>query len=170
MGHALPWLVLLAICADFDYLLFWSLGIDLRPRFTHSLAFALVAATAAWTLGRLIEADRRPPESFAVLCLAACSHPALDLLVGVHALPLFWPFVASEVASPIGVLPSAAHVSLTNHFLWRNLLIEAGVLLPALALGVSAARTGSPMAALKRCGILVLPWIGFLAWSISLHR
>lgn len=166
----LPWLVLPAVCADFDYLLYWSLGIDLQPRLTHSLLYALFAATTIWGLERLAGPGRQPHARFPPLLLAACSHLVLDLLVGVHSLPVFWPFVSTEVASPIGLLPSAAHLSLTNYYLWRNLFIEMGVLLPVLTLGVVASRTGSWVTAVKKGSYLVLPWLGFLAWSMSLHR
>lgn len=165
----LPLLVLLAIAPDFDYLALWLLGVDAQPRATHSLCFCLGAATVAWALGRAVAPQDRP-SGFVPLALAACSHLLLDLLVGVHSLPLLWPFSAIDVVSPIGVLPSAAHVSLTNRYLWRNLAIELGILVPMLLIVVWR-RGGTPAQALLRRGTLLVPiWLKCLLWSISLQR
>jgi inner membrane protein len=167
---ALPLLVVLAVAPDFDYFGFWLFGIDLQPRATHSLVFCLGIAALAWMLTIRRHNRDQPPTGFIPLALAACSHLMLDLLVGVHSLPIFWPFATSEISSPIGLLPSAAHVSLTNYYLWRNLFIECGVLLPLLAFSVSACRTATPLATLKRYAFIIPPWAGVLVWSIALHR
>ncbi|NEO85783.1 MAG: hypothetical protein F6J87_16255 [Spirulina sp. SIO3F2] len=63
----------------------------------------------------------------------------LDLLVGVTALPLFWPFDAHRFKLPFGLLPSAGKISLSNPYFYSNLKIELGVLLP-LSLSVFALR------------------------------
>lgn len=167
--HHIPLLALLAIAPDFDYLTLWLFGIDSQPRATHSLVFCLGLAAMAWALGRHARPEHRPP-GFAVMAVAACSHLLLDLLVGVHPLPIFWPVAPAQIASPIGLLPSAAHISLTNYYLWRNLLVEMGVLVPMLSLVVAVRRNGSPAAALRGHAPLILPWLGFLFWSLKLHR
>jgi inner membrane protein len=166
----LPLLVLLAVVPDFDYFGFWLFGIDLQPRATHSLAFCLGAATLAWMLTIRRHDRDQPPIRPIPLALAACSHLALDLLVGVHSLPIFWPFVANEISSPVGLLPSAAHVSLTNYYLWRNLFIEMGVLLPMLAVIIALCRGATVGSLLRKAIFMVPPWIACLVWSLSLQR
>ena len=61
---------------------------------------------------------------------AGCSHLVLDLLVGVSPLPLLWPFLAQSFKLPFGILPSAGKLQLDNYFLFFNLFIELGVLVP----------------------------------------
>jgi hypothetical protein len=103
------------------------------------------------------------------LFLASASHPVLDLLVGAHPVPLLWPFGA-EVAATVGVLPSAGALALDNYFLWRNLLIEMGVLLPVFALCAAVCRRTS----IKRIAVwtacIAPAWAGFLFWSLRLAR
>jgi inner membrane protein len=165
---ALPVLVLLAILPDFDYFALWLFGIDSEPRFTHSLAFALCAAGIAWAcLRRLGEPASRLP--FRVLVLASGSHVLLDLLVGVHPVCVFWPLALPELQSPIGVLPSAGALRLSNFYFWRNLLIECGVLFPVLFLYLALKRKvrGRTLAA---AGLVLLPvWLAALAWSLKVH-
>lgn len=163
----LPVCVLLAVLPDFDYFAFWLFRVGQDPRFTHSLVFCLTASTFAWLALR-----RRHVGGIGTLfalCLAACSHPALDLLVGVHPVPVFWPFPVPEVQSSIGVLPSAGRLDPRNFYLWRNLLIESGVLLPAFAFLVAVARTTPVRTALSK-GLILLPiWLAFLVWSVRIH-
>jgi inner membrane protein len=168
--RTLTLLVLLAIVPDFDYFGFWLFGIDLQPRATHSLVFCLGAAAMAWMLANRRADHDRPPIGFFPLALSASSHLLLDLLVGVHSLPIFWPLVASEVSSPVGLLPSAAHVSLTNYYLWRNLFIEMGVLLPILAAIVALYRGAALTSLLRKAVLIVPPWIVCLVWSLGLPR
>lgn len=167
---ALPLFVLLAICPDFDYLAIWLFDARAVPRITHTLVFCLgVAALARYCLrwvGRHV--SMRPP--FLALSAAAISHLLLDLAVGVHGLPVLWPLPIVELASPIGLLPSAGRIALDNPYFWRNLLIEAGVLFPVLALGVALAAS-KPRPGLRRRVLVIAPlWLGFLFWSVSLPR
>lgn len=166
---ALPMLVLLAIVPDFDYLAYWIFGIHAEPRFTHSLVFALLASGLAWRLtGFLRRSDPGFP-GFLACGVAASSHCLLDLLVGVHPVPVLWPLPVAELSAPIGLLPSAGRINLGNYYFWRNLLIECGVLLPVCALGIALARG---MAA-RRIGLGVLlacpVWGFFLHWSMQVH-
>jgi len=160
----LPVLVWLAICPDLDYLAFWLWHIDFQPRFSHSIAFAVATSTLAYL------ALWRWRIPFRVLALAALSHPLLDFLVGVHPVPLWWPFSLPEARSPIGLLPSAGRLSFNNAYLWRNLFIECGILLPVL--GVLVARARGCRLRTAPFGVwLVLPlFVGCLLWSLSLHR
>ena len=104
--------VVLATCADLDYLAIWGQGYAAHPRVTHSILFALAAPVLARIALRSRDASTAP---IAGLLIASLSHPVLDLLVGVHGVPMLWPW-RSEVSFPIGVLPSAGALDPTNYF------------------------------------------------------
>ena len=168
---ALPLFILLAVFPDFDYVGRWFLGADMQPRVTHTLAFCVAFGILAWVSTTKLRADVRHPPTLAAYVLASSSHLALDILVGVHALPVLWPFTANEISSPIGILPSTIHVlSLTNHYLWRNLLIESAVLLPLLAAMVALCRATPVRSMLPKVLFMGPPWIVCLAWSLGLQR
>ncbi|HEY0063387.1 MAG TPA: metal-dependent hydrolase [Telluria sp.] len=165
----LPLLVLLAIAPDFDYLAYWLFHLDFQPRFTHSLAFCLALSVLAW--GLTTPARRAAPAFPGLLACAigACSHVLLDLLVGVHPVPVLWPLPLPEWSAPFGILPSAGRMRLTNLYFWRNLLIECGVLLPLYALLVALMRD-VPVRRLGRHALLLGPlWAAFLVWSLRVH-
>lgn len=158
--------VLLAVAPDFDYFAVWLFNYAANPRITHSLLFAIVTAWMARTLLRRREME----PSFAALLAASLSHPLLDLMVGAHSLPLLWPFAESQVSSPIGLLPSAGWIDPFNHLLWRNLLIELGVLLPVLGLALAIAHR-TRLREILVASLFVAPvWCAFLGWSILLDR
>jgi inner membrane protein len=162
--------VVLALAPDFDYFAWWLFGIDSQPRITHTLAFCIGAALLACAASAELRRALGTARTLRLFSLAACSHLALDLSVGVHGLPIFWPFDPHEYALPFGVLPSAGRLQLGNVYLWRNLLIEAGVLWPLLA-AMLYWRRDLGSRALLRAGWIVAPaWLGFVAWSMSLER
>lgn len=165
----LPACMALAVLPDVDYLAWWLFHINAEPRLTHSLAFTLAAAALAWFACR--RGVPQPRALFGLLLAAAATHPLLDFLVGVHPLPLAWPVSGQAVTSPVGVLPSAGRLDFGNPYLWRNLLIEAGVLGPVFALAVSWCR-GAKAWPGGWPGLLAtaLAWVGFLAWAMSLPR
>lgn len=167
---ALPIYVGLAICADFDYLALWLFDGRVVPRLTHTVAFAVVAAG----LARLGTAHRRRHDAgwmpWSALLLASGSHLWLDFWVGAHPLPLLWPLSRPDLTAPFGLLPSAGRLALGNIYLWRNLLIELGVLLPVLAMLVALARR-TPRDTVARWALWVVPgWLAFLGGSLSLQR
>lgn len=160
-------LILLAILPDFDYFAFWLFGIDTEPRWTHSLLFALAASSVAWIGTRRARPELAFP--FWVLAAAACSHPVLDLLVGVHPVCVLWPLPLPEWQSPVGLLPSAGSMNVKNFYFWRNLLIETGVLMPLFALYV-ALRRKVPFRRVRLIGVVLLPvWLWFVFWSVQIH-
>jgi len=162
-------LVLLAIAPDLDYLAWWCCRIQSAPRWTHSLAFCLALAGLASLPGVRWRAALGDYPGFSACALAACSHIVLDWLVGVHPLPVLWPLPLPQASAPFGILPSAGHLSLTNYYFWRNLLIETGILLPLYALAVALARQ-VPARRLGRWALLAIPvWTLCLAWSLRVH-
>jgi len=167
---ALPVLVLLSVLPDVDYILNWGLHIGLHSRVSHSLVFSLVVSGLAWYCSVAIRRTTPHAPSLQAILLASLSHPVLDVLVGVHPLPLFWPLAQWAITSPVGLLPSAGGLSLFNYYLWRNLLIELGVLVPVLAALVSIVR-GTNVGAFMYNALVIFPaWLVFLFWSISLSR
>ncbi|WNH53636.1 metal-dependent hydrolase [Stenotrophomonas oahuensis] len=158
--------VVLAVCPDVDYFAVWLFGYAANPRITHSLLFSMVATLLVWRALKRTTPLRFP---LPALLAASVSHPVLDLLVGAHPVPLLWPFCMT-VSAPIGLLPSAGALSPGNYYLWRNLIIELGVLVPVLAL-IVAGRRGCPAEHIRAWALrLLVPWMAFLIWSMSLTR
>lgn len=162
--------VLLAVAPDLDYLAQWIGQTKIEPRVTHSILFCFGIAVLACVYLQATTNQQNQSTSITTLVLASFSHLVLDLLVAVHGLPLLWPFTSIEFTSPIGVLPSAGRLSFTNFYLWRNLIIELGVLLPAMALLVAVRRHETArFASLKYASILPV-WFAFVWWAFSLQR
>src|SRR5215212_6917513 len=128
----LAWLVVLASAPDIDYLVpALASPAHQGRRITHSIALSM--ALPLFSVGVLyfvkgLKSRRRLSSVCAVL--AGLSHLVLDFLVGVTPLPLLWPLDSAAFASPVGVLPSAGRIQLSNYYLYRNVLIEVGVLAP----------------------------------------
>jgi membrane-bound metal-dependent hydrolase YbcI (DUF457 family) len=168
----LAWLAVLASAPDIDYVV-PALGSPAHQgrRVTHSIALSL--ALPLFTVGVLylvkgLESRRGLLSVCAVL--AGLSHLALDFLVGVTPLPLLWPLDSAAFASPVGILPSAGRIRLSNYYLYRNLLIEVGVLAPVfyVARGLYLGEVSSR----DRARVLLLLLVAgcFVAWSVSLSR
>jgi len=158
--------VALAVGPDLDYFAVWFFDYAAAPRFSHSLLVAVGATLLVkLTLSRFVTVNLK----LRWLLAAGMSHPLLDLLVGAHAVPLFWP-LDGGVSIPAGVLPSAGSLAFDNFYLWRNLLIELGVLGPVFALLIAA--SGRRRFRELACWtLLILPiWAAFLTRSIALER
>jgi hypothetical protein len=97
--------------------------------------------------------------------LAGLSHLLLDLLVGVTPLPVWWPFSFQRVQLPFGILPSAGGLSLSNPYLYRNTLIELGILIPLSVLVI----LWSKLSPLRRA-LCATASIAFIGWSLTLSR
>jgi membrane-bound metal-dependent hydrolase YbcI (DUF457 family) len=163
---ALTPFVFLAICPDLDYVAVWWFDYVPHPRFTHSLPFALIAAVAVHAATRGSRTARFPA---IWLIAAAASHGMLDVLVGAHAVPLLWPLPA-EIQMPVGVLPSAGALKVGNYYLWRNLVIELGLMLSVYTAMVLLCR-GAVRRWHRVMALTLSPaWIGLLVWSVSLSR
>ncbi|MDR0777358.1 MAG: metal-dependent hydrolase [Azonexus sp.] len=166
---ALPAFMFVAICPDFDYFAIWLFNYSANPRISHSILFAVAMSLLTWWGTRHLARRTSVTAPFVAFLLAALSHPLLDLLVGAHSVPLFWPLHNQDVSAP-GILPSAGRLAIGNYYLWRNLLIESAVLLPVLTLLVALARK-NPIRIIARRALFVVPvWLVFLAWSLGLRR
>ena len=138
-GMWLACLVVAAVAPDLDYVVPWlDKGHYGGLRISHSLMFGL------WTPGILALALWQWGIRGAVLMAmvtqviaAGLSHLVLDLLVGVSPLPVLWPLSESAWRLPFGLLPSAGKLQWGNYYLYRNLWIELGVLLPLSACAVT---------------------------------
>lgn len=131
------WLMVVAIAPDFDYL-----SSALHPnthnglRITHSIFYACLLPSVtviAFIIFKQKTAkfSRQDLVQLALpLYLVGFSHLILDLLVGVTAIPLAWPFNYTVFKLPFGLLPSAGKPDLSNYYFYFNLAIEMGVLLP----------------------------------------
>ena len=168
----LAWLVVLASAPDIDYLVpALASPAHQGRRITHSVAFSLILPLLSVGVLYSVKGlkSRRGLLSVCAV-LAGLSHLVLDFLVGVTPLPLVWPLDSAAFASPVGILPSAGRIQLSNYYLYRNVLIEAGVLAPifyvarGLYLGEISAR--------DRARVLILLSVAgcFVAWSVSLSR
>ena len=67
------------------------------------------------------------------------------------------------------LLPSAGRLRIDNFYLWRNLLIETGVLVPIYTLCLALAHR-RPWQAITRHAAWLFPlWSLFATWSIRIH-
>jgi inner membrane protein len=160
----------LAMSPDIDYLIFWMSDINIEPRVTHSLGFCLGIAILAWLVIRTNRIQKLGAISPRIIIAAPISHLILDFFVGIHPMPLFWPISNESFRIPYGLLPSAGRLDISNHYLWRNLIIELGILLPLLT---AIVLVGRGRARQILTPIAAFGWLIFsvsLAYSITLHR
>lgn len=161
--------ILIGFCwaPDVDYL--FPLLFDQHPtvRWTHSFAAVLVLWATLLAVIRLFPSLRGTPLAISCL-LAGLAHLLLDCLVGgPHGDPLLWPVSTQSFSAPVGLLPAAGRIDPHNIYLWRNLLIEAGIFGPILwgvwHMGAERPRTSS-------LAVAAAVFIPFVIWGISLTR
>jgi inner membrane protein len=168
----LAWLVVLACAPDIDYLVpALASPAHQGRRITHSIALSMALPLFSVSVLYLVKGLKSRRRLLSVCAvLAGLSHLALDFLVGVTPLPLLWPLDSAAFASPVGILPSAGRIQLSNYYLYRNVLIEVGILAPIcyVARGLYLGEISSR----DRARVLILLLIagGFVAWSVSLSR
>jgi inner membrane protein len=161
------WLILLAWAPDVDYVLA-ALRID-GIRRSHSVMFVLILPILTILMLRIAGLRGRELTSHGVQAAGAgLSHLVLDMLVGVTPLPLLWPVSSTLFRLSFGVLPSAGRLDVHNTLLWRNLLIELGVLVPLLAVVWLMRRKAEH----RRTIVPVLVFISaiFAVWAALLER
>lgn len=120
----------LGVSPDMDYLVYWVFGYEIEPRITHSILFCFAIGLIASCAKSFLLKNTFISIPHELFYMASFSHLILDLLVGVHAMPLFWPINSHLIKLPFGVLPSAGHIDIKNIYLWRNILIELVILVP----------------------------------------
>ncbi len=166
------WLVVAAAAPDIDYAVRALRVGAAEVRLTHSLLGASAVPVLTILLGLFI-GWRGPVLTKRSLQVTAAglSHLVLDLLVGVHPMPLLWPLSQVTVVLPFGILPSSPYLSLTNVYLYRNLLIEVGILAP-LCLGLYLLRSTQPRALFWYVSLAGLGLISlfFMTWGLNLTR
>lgn len=171
----LGWLIIIASAPDIDHI---SNALRLTfdgetIRITHSIVLSLLLPFCTILVLILLGCKGR----FLIIrsqqvILVGLSHLVLDLLTGVNKLPLLWPFSTKIFKLPFGILPSAGGVNLLNYFLYRNLLIELGVLIPLvyMAFLISHGTSNTRSQKIVMIGGLLLISICFMVWSFTLSR
>ncbi len=166
------WLVVVAAAPEVDYAIrTLRVGTD-DVRLTHSLVGALLLPALTLAATVLIGWRGSVLKTRSVQVIAAgLSHLVFDLLVGVHPLPFFWPLALTTYNLPFGILPSAPFLSLSNFYLYRNVLIEVGVLAP-LGLDIYWIRQNGARDHMLRARLVVLASISvlFMLWALDLER
>lgn len=171
-GKSFPWflwLVFLAISPDLEYVPAWLSGVRHHTRFTHSIVFCSILPVLTVLYFKLFPREHRNLKAAVQAFAASYSHIVLDMLTGVSQLPLLWPFTDACFRLPFGILPSAGRLDPSNIYLYRNLLIELGILLPFFSLCRMKGRPtlpGNRVPAALSMAVLIL----FAVWGISLSR
>ena len=169
----LIWLLVIASIPDIDYLI---PALRIRQanqtlRITHSLLGAILipgfTILGLWLLGKRGKSFKF--KSLQVV-LVGLSHLLLDMLTGVSALPLLYPFSLQTFKLPFGLLPSAGRIRLTNYFFYRNIFIELGILIPlsiSLLLSVRDSTSGNRLLVIA-AGFVIS--VCFTIWAFTLSR
>jgi hypothetical protein len=170
----LAWLIIIASAPDIDHIVralhLTSHHEDIR--ITHSILLSLLLPFGTILLLTLLGCKGR----FLIIrsqqaILAGLSHLVLDLLTGVNKLPLLWPFSTEIFKLPFGILPSAGKLNLLNYLLYRNFLIEMGVLAPLVysAFLISYDKNTARVQKIRIGGLLLIS-LCFMIWASSLSR
>jgi inner membrane protein len=168
------WLLVIASIPDIDYLI-PALRLQQANqvlRITHSFIGVLLIPVCT-ILGLCLTGkyDKNFKRKCLQVVLVGLSHLLLDLSTGVFPLPLLYPFSLQTFRLPFGVLPSAGRIQLNNSLLYRNLLIELGVLLPlsaSLFLSVQGFTRSGRQRLIIVGGLIVSGC--FMVWASTLGR
>jgi len=166
------WLIVIASAPDIDYLIpALRSPAHYGLRITHSITFSFILPSCTCLVLYLAKSPERQRRSLSFcVVLAGLSHLVFDFLVGVTPLPLLWPLSAAAFASPLGILPSAGRIQVFNYYLYRNLLIEVGILAPTLFLARGFYRGEIDGGNKTRIIALLLIAGCFIIWSVDLSR
>ncbi|MBV6626221.1 MAG: metal-dependent hydrolase [Rivularia sp. (in: Bacteria)] len=170
----LIWLLVIASMPDIDYLV-RALRIqeaNQTLRISHSLLGGILmpgfTILGLWLLG--IRGKSLKFRSLQVV-LIGMSHLLLDLLTGVSALPLLYPFSLHPFKLPFGLLPSAGRIQLDNYFFYRNIFIELGILIPlSVSLLLSVRDSTKSRNRLLAIAVGFAVSICFTIWAFTLSR
>lgn len=168
------WLLIIASIPDIDYII-RALRIqeaNQTLRISHSLLGGILmpglTILGLWLLG---EKGKSFKFKSLQVVLIGMSHLLLDLLTGVSALPLLYPFSMQAFKLPFGLLPSAGRIQLNNYFFYRNIFIELGILIPfsiSLLLSVRDSPKSGNRLLVIAAGFMVS--VCFTIWAFSLSR
>ncbi len=142
------WGAALAVLPDIDFVGF-QLGVPYdalfgHRGFTHSIVFALAAATAAWYMLRREAAASAGPFAWCFLALAALSHGVFDALTdGGLGVAFFAPLDNTRYFFPFRPIP-VSPLSITRFLSWRGVSILLNEMV----------WVGIPAALLATCGAL----------------
>ena len=167
------WLIIVALAPDLDYIIpFLHPSSNEGLRITHSLFVCqlLPLLTLIYLKFKSKNNTIFWIASIQVI-VAGFSHIALDFLVGVTSLPLIYPLSNQVFKLPFGILPSAGKISLLNYYMYYNLGIELGVLLP-LSLSYFYIKKSKKFTSKKLFLITLLLLISgrFIYWAYHLSR
>lgn len=171
----MAWLIAIAWIPDLDHWIPWlnqSTHNDIR--ITHSIVgsqlFPLLTLAALYGWGirgkALLNLGLQA-------CLAGLSQVILDIAVGIAGMPIFWPISNFKLKSPVGLLPSAGAIDLSNYYFYYNLGIELGVLAP-ISLVILLYRWGRTRIQrwlwVVATGCAIATSLSFMKWASQLSR
>ena len=163
------WIMFVAILPDVNYVALWILGTQTIFAYSHSIGFIMILPTLS-VLFLKYRREQDLTKKTLQLLAASFSHLVLDLLVGVLPKAYLWPFYGKKIKLPFGILPSAGKLDWLNYYLYRNLLIELGILLPFIGMIRLFIKRRETEYFLIKQSLLIFIWITFLIWGISLSR
>ena len=160
----------LAITPDIDYVIYWLFDYRLNPRYTHSIFYCLLISAIFSVIKLAIPKNGMAYLPYWLLWVAPLTHLAMDLLVGVYPMPLYWPLNSDLVVLPFGILPSAGRLDILNYYFWRNLFIESGIILPVVIFFIPFLNRRIIKNTFYRKALLLLVLCTFCFWGASLSR
>ena len=166
----LSWLILCALLPDIDYL-FTALQSTNNNgiRITHSIALSLILPIITIIFILFKNGWKDIKVSSIQVTTAGLSHLILDMMVGVTPVPLLFPLSNMAIKPPLGILPSAGGLNISNYYFYRNLIIELGILSPICYL-LLILRNGVSEINKFRITILLTIFLCCLIWSLNLNR
>jgi membrane-bound metal-dependent hydrolase YbcI (DUF457 family) len=173
-GFWVGWLFLVSLAPDLDYIIpcLRALRLSSGLRITHSIASSLVLPVFTSLALAALKIEQRTWRVYSrQVFLVGISHVLMDLLVGVFPLPLLWPFSTQVYRLPFGILPSAPAFRLDNYYMYRNVLIEVGILVP-LYTGLYLAKHFKMSTWWQKAILVVLECssLAFMYWGYTLAR
>ncbi len=163
------WITFLAITPDFNYLALWILGTTSIFKYSHSIGFVIILPILSILFLKYKKVPDLTNRSVQLL-LAPISHLLLDLLVGVWPKMYLWPFYSGKITLPFGILPSAGKLDLQNYYLYRNLLIELGIILPIIGIITLCINHKRTKFLFIKLIFLLTILIPFIIWGVDLPR
>jgi len=163
------WILLVAIFPDINYIALWILGTQTVFEYSHSVGFVIILPVLI-ILYLKYKQEQYLAGKALQLFMASFSHLLLDLLVGVLPKAYLWPFYKEKFTLPFGILPSAGKLDWDNYYLYRNLFIEFGILVPFILIMYIINKRSQIRYFYLTLLLIVHIWIPFLFWGMGLYR